>query len=94
VETTLGGRPALRIDLVVPKGFDLEPCNLQGAGLQVWYSAPARKNFVLLPDGIASAYLVDVGGRRQVFLTQHRSGTSGPDVAELQTILDSIRIAE
>jgi hypothetical protein len=92
VETTLGGYPAIRIDLTVPKGLDLKACNLEGIGLQIWYSPPADKYFVLLPEGIASVYIVDVDGQRQVFLTGYRSATSDEDVRELQAILDSIQI--
>lgn len=92
VETTMNGYPALRIDLTVPEGFDLNACNLAGIGLQIWYSQPADKYFVLLPDGVASVYIVDVDGQRQVFLTQHRSATSDEEIAELQAILDSIVI--
>ena len=92
VDTTLGGYPASRIDLTVPGGFDLNGCRMEGLGLQVWYSPPADKYFVLLPDGIASVYIVDVDGQRQVFLTQYRSATSDEDVRELQAVLDSIRI--
>lgn len=92
VDTTLGGYPASRIDLTVPEGIDLKACRLEGIGLQIWYSPPADKYFVLLPDGIASVYVVDVDGQRQVFLTQYRSATSDEDLQELQAILDSIHI--
>jgi hypothetical protein len=92
VDTTLGGYPASRIDLTVPEGFDLKACRLEGLGLQIWYSPPADKYFVLLPDGTASVYIVDVDGQRQVFLTQYRSETSDEDLRELQAILDSIHI--
>ncbi|HEU4356121.1 MAG TPA: hypothetical protein VFT27_11075 [Actinomycetota bacterium] len=95
VETTLGGYPATRIDLTVRKGLDLKTCRLAsfGAlGLQVWYSPPADKYFVLEPDADASAYIVDVEGQRQVFLTQYRSGSSDEDVRELHAVLDSIHI--
>ena len=92
VDTTLGGYPATRIDLTVPKGFDLKVCNAAGIGLQIWYSPPADKNFVLLSDGIASVYIVDVDGQRQVFLTQYRSAASDKDIRELQAVLDSIQI--
>ena len=92
VQTTLGGHPATRVDFAVPDGFDVQACRMQGAGLQIWYSPPADKHFVLLPDGRASAYIVDVDGQRQVFLSQHRSATSDEQVAELQAILDSIVI--
>ncbi|MEO6651537.1 MAG: hypothetical protein ABIP17_02645 [Ilumatobacteraceae bacterium] len=89
--TTLGGYPATRIDLAVPDGFDLAPCNASDIGLQIWYSAPADKNFVLLKNATANVYIVDIDGARQVFLTQ--SGIAAPqELAELQEILDSIRI--
>jgi hypothetical protein len=93
IDTNLGGYPATRIDLTVPKGLDLKTCRLAdfGAlGLQIWYSPPADKYFVL--DGIASVYIVDVDGQRQVFLTQHRPATSNKDLRELQAVLDSIHI--
>ena len=92
VDTTLGGYPATRIDLTVPEGFDLKGCNLKRIGLQIWYSAPADKYLVLLADGVVSVYIVDVGGRREVFLTQNRSATSGEDLRELKAVLDSIHI--
>jgi hypothetical protein len=92
IDTTLGGYPATRIDLTVPKGFDLKACNAAGIGLQIWYSPPADKNFILLSDGIASVYIVDVDGQRQVFMTQYRSATPEKDLRELQGVLDSIHI--
>ena len=92
VDTTLGGYPAVRIDLKVPQGFDLKACTLEGSGLQIWYSPPADKYLVLLADGSASVYILEVDGARQVFMTQHRSATSDEDVQELQTVLDSIHI--
>jgi hypothetical protein len=92
VDTSFGGYPAIRIDLAVPHGLDPRMCRLEGAGLQIWYSPPADKFFALLPDGKASAYIVDVDGQRQVFLTQYRSETSHDDLRELKTILDSIQI--
>ncbi len=92
VDTTFGGYPATRIDLTVPKDFDLATCNLADIGLQIWYSRLADQNFVLLKHGIASVYIVDVDGERQVFVTQHRSATSPKELAELQAVLDSITI--
>jgi hypothetical protein len=47
---------------------------------------------VLLQSEIASVYILDVNGQRQVFLTGHSAASSREDVRELQTILDSIRI--
>ncbi len=65
---------------------------MEGAGLQIWYSQPADKYFVLLADGIASVYILDVDGERQVFMTQVRSATTDENRAELQAVLDSIHI--
>jgi hypothetical protein len=39
-----------------------------------------------------SICIVDVAGERQVFAVQYPSGTSEEDLAELQQVLDSIRI--
>ncbi len=91
VDTTLGGLPAKRIDLTNPDDFDGSACNIPGE-LQIWYSAPADKYFVLLADGTASVYILDVNGERQVFLTQYRDGATAEDLKELQTIIDSINI--
>jgi hypothetical protein len=94
VETTVGGYPATRIDVKIPKRLDLTDCRLADdgvLGLQLWYSAPADKYFVLQPTGSASIYILDMDGDRQVFLTQQFSPTPG-DRAEVQAVLDSIRV--
>jgi len=91
VDTRLGGLPAKRIDLSVPDDLDAAACRM-GEHLQIWYSPPADKYFVLLGDGMASVYVLDVDGERQVFLTQYRAGATPEDVAEMDTILESIEI--
>lgn len=90
--TTLGGYPTSRVDLTIPAGFDLDACSLGGIGLQIWYSPPADKYFVLLADGVSNVYILDVDGQRQVFLAGHGLATSDEDLAELQVVLDSIQI--
>lgn len=92
VRTMLGGLPATRIDLTIPEHVDVSRCRMAPAGLQIWYSEPADKYFVLLRDATASVYVVDVDGERQVFLTQIGSTASASDRAELEAVLDSIRI--
>lgn len=95
VDTTLGDHPATRVDLAVPADVDLETCRLfdDGVdGLQIWYSAPADKYLVLGAGSRTSVFILDVEGERQVFLTQHNAPTSEDDLAELQMVLDSIRI--
>ncbi len=96
VRTTFGGLDAVRIDLEVPPGLDLEACHLWQdgiRGLQVWYSAPADKYFVLPPDAVYSAYVLDVRGRRQVFLVERPRTQSSWDAEELADVLDSVRLA-
>lgn len=94
VETTVGGHAAARVDVEVPKRLDLADCRLAEdgvLGLQLWYSVPADKYFVLLPGGTASVYILEVDGDRQVFLTQQFSPKPA-DRAEVQAVLDSIRL--
>jgi hypothetical protein len=47
---------------------------------------------VLLSDGPASAYILDVKGERQVFTTQYRAGATAEDISEMETIIESINI--
>ena len=91
IDTTLGGLPAKRIDLSVPDDLDAAACRM-GEHLQIWYSPPADKYFVLLGDGSASVYVLDVDGERQVFLTHYRAGATLDDMAEMEAIVDSIEI--
>jgi hypothetical protein len=96
VQTTIGGFRATRVDLEVREDADLESCFLADygpPGLQIWFSDPSDKYFVLMPGFTASVYVVDVDGERQVFLTQHAPAVSDEDVRALQSMLDSIRIS-
>jgi hypothetical protein len=95
-KTTLGRYGVTRIDLHIPQELDLETCRLFDdgiRGLQIWYSAPADKYFVLLPDAVASVYVLDVDGQRQVFLAQYPSTISDADRSELETVLESVIIS-
>ena len=95
VASTLAGHPATRLDLEVPRGLDLSKCRLAEddvMGLQVWKSTPADKYFVLLPGQRVSVYVLDLHGRRQVFLVLTGASTSATDKVELRAALDSIRI--
>jgi hypothetical protein len=95
VSTRLGGYPAIRVALSIPRRLDLDRCQMARygySGLQVWHSERSDKYFVLLPGAVASVYVVDVHGERQVFLTQVGNPGSATDRAELQAVLDSIHI--
>lgn len=91
VQTTVGGYPATRVDLRIPPGLDLDSCR-EGLALQIWYSGPADNYFVLFPGAVASVYVLEVDGERQVFVAQNRSPDSPRARAELQSLVDSIRI--
>lgn len=93
VETRFGNYPAVRIDLSIQPRMQERNCfEGPGTGLQIWYSAPTDKYFVLLPDAVARVYIVDVVGERQVFVAQIGDPRSAGDRAELQAVLDSIVI--
>lgn len=91
VAATVGGLPATRIDLDFPSAPPRTSCRLARGGLQIWRGAPSDY-FVLFPAESASVYVVDVGGRSQLFVTQTRDDASAADRAELESILGSIRI--
>jgi hypothetical protein len=91
IETTLGGYPAVRIDLTTPNSKACPSMGLQSA-VQIWHNSPTDDYFVLHADGFASVYILDVDGERQVFLTQYRSAASEEDVRQLQEVIDSIHI--
>lgn len=93
VATTIGGRAATRIDLKAPALAGLKSCHMADYGppaLQIWFSRPSDKYFVLMPGDRASVYVVDVDGERQVFLAVHGAGATDADSRELQSMLDSI----
>jgi hypothetical protein len=90
VKVTFGGYPATRIDLTVPKGLDLDRC--REGGLQIWYRASVDEYLVLLADGTISVYILDIDGQRQVFVSQYHATNTAAERAELQAVVDSVRI--
>lgn len=95
VRTLIGGLPAVRIDLAVPRNADLTSCHMADFGppaLQMWFSNPTSKYFVLSPDLRARVYVVDVNGKRQEFLAVHEVNASERGLRVLQSMIDSVRI--
>jgi len=91
VQTTFGGHRATRVDLRIPEG--MEPnCRMLGENLQVWFSRPAPKYLVLLPDTLTSVFILDLDGERQVFVVMRPEDLPAVERAELQAVLDSTRI--
>lgn len=89
VDLNLGGYPGQRIDLTIPGELDLAACRLDGIGLHIW-EAVGGKNFVLYDGGAASVYTADVDGQRAVFSAQWKETSTADDIAELNTIMESI----
>jgi hypothetical protein len=92
-ETTVGGYPAVRVDLRFPDSLQTKDCfEGPGTGVQIWRNGP--KNYLVLdPHGLLSVYVVGVDGERAVFTSQYRPAHTSPeDEAELQQVLDSIQI--
>jgi hypothetical protein len=77
--------------MTVPDDLDPAACRM-GEHLQIWYSEPPDKYFVLLGDATASVYIFDVEGERQVFYTHYQAGATAEDLSERQTIIDSFKI--
>jgi hypothetical protein len=92
VETTLGGRRAIRVDVATPKRWTACPNLDDGVGLRIWLSVPADKNLLVEPGTVKTLYLVEVPTGRQVFVTGAAQQTPAAERAELPAVLDSIRI--
>ena len=97
-DVTLGGYPAKRVELSIPTDLDLATCD-QGA-FRTWVSpgdnpfaiVGSSENLGMHPGQRDVVYIVDVDGDRLVIATWHMPDTSAADLAELDTILASMRI--
>jgi hypothetical protein len=93
-DVTLGGFPAKRIELITPD-MDLDAAFCHSGMLRYWPDPGPNEN-----GGLWSAsgnhtdvvYAVDVSGKRLVVIARHYAGSSEQDVAELNAIVNSIRI--
>jgi hypothetical protein len=87
-DVVLGGHPAKRLVLTLPRGFE-STCG-GPEGRIIWKNATASP-FGVLNGGVATVYVVDVEGVRLVIATHYR-GASRDAQLELAHILHSIRI--
>ena len=91
--TTIDGYPAQQITLSVAPSLDTSTCT--GGNLRYWpgagpdFSSGLCCNFA---GNIDTIYVVDVNGKRMVIVARHYPGSPAADVAELQSIVDSIQI--
>jgi hypothetical protein len=98
-DVTLGGYPAKRVELSIPADLDRATCD-EGV-IRTWVPpgddgahAPVdTENLGWHSGQLNVTYIVDVNGDRLVIDTWHMPGTSAADLAELDAILASMRIA-
>lgn len=91
---TVGGFPAKQIGLTVPASLDLTKCD--NGVLHVWPDVGGNGAGGLCCGAAGSTdvvYVVNVGGHTFVVLARHAAGASPADLAELNAIVASIKIA-
>jgi len=91
--TFIDGFPAQEMTLTVDPSLDTSTCT--DGNLRYWPGAgPSFDSGMCcnLAGNIDTIYAVDVNGKRMVVVARHYPGSSAADVAELQSIVDSIQI--
>jgi len=96
VDVQLGGYPAKFISMSIPTDLDTATCRYPGVLIQIW-ADPGETDFFALPvdastiNPLSGVSIVDVDGKRVVILSGHTSTASAADIAELESIIGSIR---
>jgi hypothetical protein len=88
-EVTIGGRPAMRLEISIPDGLDLAGCT--DGTLKIWVDGSGSYFAGLGPTGSAPVTIVETPSGRMVIYTGSESGATASDLAELQAIIDSIQ---
>lgn len=85
----LGGYSATRVELSF--AAELDPATCEG---RAWPDpGPDLSGGLLIPDGQTQVvYIVDIDGDRMVVVVGHMPNSSDQDLAELQGVLNSIRV--
>ena len=92
-DVTLGGRPAKRVDLATSAGVNIDNCRYGAGGpLQIW-APPTESTFYALFGG-ARGFVValEIEGELVVFSGSISPEAPASDIAELEAIVESIRI--
>jgi hypothetical protein len=91
-DVTLGGYPARKIVLTVPKGLDLATCQDKSYS---WWSHPDEPGGwgprIFFKPRVDTVYILDVEGTRQVVNAGNLPNTTAADRAELEQVVASIR---
>ena len=91
-DTTIGGFPAKRLELSLPAGLLVSTC-VFGA-IKNWPDGSDENGGLCCggPGFVDVVYVVDINGKSLAVVARHLPGSSPQDLAELQGIVDSIKI--
>jgi hypothetical protein len=92
-DVTVGDFPAKRLELSVPTDLDVSTC-LFGA-IKNWPDPGPNESGGLCcggPGFVDVVYVIDINGKALAVVARHVPGSSPQDLAELQSIVDSIKI--
>jgi hypothetical protein len=92
VETTLGGWPAMRVELTTPADVNIANCDLGRYKAWTDLSDPSGGNWNHQNGQVDVVYVVDVDRGPVVVTAWHQETTSVTDLAELQDVLDAMVI--
>ncbi|HLA16813.1 MAG TPA: hypothetical protein VJZ72_07915 [Candidatus Limnocylindrales bacterium] len=91
-DVTIGERAAKRVELSQGAGFNRTYCRYGEEGpLQIWADPGETEFYALAPGHRGIVEVVDVDGDRLVLTAAIGPETAASDVAELESILDSIQ---
>jgi hypothetical protein len=88
--TTIGGHPAWYVEVLIPSVLDFSQCDADQ--LVLWESADGSVRYGLGPGEIDRLWVVDVQGALVVVDAALPLLASPSDTAELQAVIDSVRI--
>ncbi len=88
--TAIGGHPAWYVDVLIPSVLDFSQCDADQ--LVLWESADGSVRYGLGPGEIDRLWVVDMDGAPVVIDATLPLLASRSDAAELQAVIDSVRI--
>ena len=93
--TTIGGRPANRLEISLAADADMSSCDrASGTGfVRLWPDAgpDERYGWPIAASQTLTVWVVDLDGEPQLMVASRKTDSSDADVAELQQVIDSIQ---
>ena len=93
---TLGGFPAKRIQFTVPAAVGVESCDAGVGLLHFWPDPDGTSGGGICCSAVGSTdvvYVLHVAGQQLIVMTRQAAGASPADLAELNAIVASVKIA-